>query len=120
MQLRKIINTEQPSDKVIVVFVFLPLVRKEIDTFVAVHNAHRIREQGETDRRKPGKGRKHHKPGVPNELHFGVNSILNDRIDASRSTEGLRPNPELLERQLRLFDDYGKIYLTHRHRYSDR
>lgn len=106
MQLRRVIETEQPSDRVIIVFVFLPLLRHEIDTFIHVHNAHRIREQGMSGRGEAV--RDGHKPGVPNELYFGKDYILKNGFDQPRPTQGFKPNPVLLERQQRLFADYGK------------
>jgi hypothetical protein len=101
MQLSKIINTEHPSDRILIVFVFLPLLRHEIDTYVRIHNAHHIRVQEK---------REHHVPGIPNELYFGKDYILKEGFDKARATRGFRPNLRLLRQHIQLFEQYGMLY----------
>jgi hypothetical protein len=48
------------ADQVLVLFLFMPLLREELNTFVRTHNAHPIRAQ---------KNRSQHVPGVPDELY---------------------------------------------------
>jgi len=48
------------ADKVVLLFVFMPIIRSELQAFVDTHNAHRIRAQ---------RKRSHHVAGVPNELY---------------------------------------------------
>jgi hypothetical protein len=63
-------------DKVVLLFVFMPIIRSELQTFVDTHNAHPIRAQPK---------RAHHVAGVPDELYS----------DRSRQC-GFNPNPEVL------------------------
>jgi len=63
-------------DKVVLLFVFMPIIRSELHTFVDTHNAHPIRAQPK---------RAHHVAGIPDELYS----------DASRQC-GFCPNPEVL------------------------
>ena len=51
-----------PTDKVILLYILLPIVQKEIFEWVADHNANPIRPQRE---------RTKHVPGIPNELYQG-------------------------------------------------
>jgi hypothetical protein len=48
------------ADKVVLLFVFMPIIRSELQAFVDTHNAHRIRAQPK---------RMHHVAGVPDELY---------------------------------------------------
>jgi len=48
------------ADRIILLFVFMPIIRQELVTFVNTHNAHPIRRQ---------RNRVHHVAGVPNELY---------------------------------------------------
>jgi hypothetical protein len=48
------------ADQVLMLFLFMPLLRQELNTFVRTHNAHPIRAQ---------KNRLQHVPGVPDELY---------------------------------------------------
>jgi hypothetical protein len=63
-------------DKVVLLFIFMPIIRSELQTFVDTHNAHPIRAQPK---------RAHHVAGVPDELYS----------DLSRQC-GFSPNPEVL------------------------
>ena len=65
------------EDRVVFLFVFVPILRQEIATYVDTWNEHRIRSQS---------GRPNHIAGRPNELYF----------DTSTPRYGWQPNPELL------------------------
>jgi len=91
-------QSENKSDRVVWVFIFLPLLRSEINTFVEVQNAHRIRTQP---------NRPYHIAGIPNELYFGPKYLRFDRLDADRPSKGYRPNIDLLCKQERLLEDYS-------------
>ena len=51
---------DQVADRVVFLFVFIPILRHEISRYVDTHNAHRIRKQ---------KNRPNHIHGIPNELY---------------------------------------------------
>ena len=82
------------------VYVFLPLLREEINTFIEVQNAHRIREQP---------NRPHHVAGIPNQLYFGRNYLRHEQLNADRPSKGYRPNTDLLNKQERLLKDYSML-----------
>lgn len=48
------------EDRIVFLFVFVPILRSEISTYVETWNAHRIRHQ---------KQRANHVAGIPNELY---------------------------------------------------
>lgn len=48
------------ADRVVLLFVFMPIIRAELHAFVDTHNAHPIRKQ---------RNRDHHVAGAPNELY---------------------------------------------------
>ena len=50
------------ADRIIFLFLFMPILREELATFVSTHNAHPIRLQ---------RSREKHVPGEPNELYRG-------------------------------------------------
>jgi hypothetical protein len=61
------------ADQVVVLFLFMPLLRDELETFVRTHNAHPIRAQ---------KNRSQHVPGVPEELfrHEQYGFAINEQV----------------------------------------
>jgi hypothetical protein len=83
------------EDRVVFLFVFVPILRREIATFVETWNEHRIRSQS---------GRPNHIAGRPNELYF----------DTSASRYGWQPNPELLSQLKEAVSGFGiaTIHLT--------
>jgi len=48
------------ADRVVLLFIFMPIIRAELHAFVDTHNAHPIRKQ---------RNRDHHVAGAPNELY---------------------------------------------------
>jgi hypothetical protein len=76
---------------VVFLFVFVPILRQEINTYVETWNEHRIRPQLE---------RANHIAGRPNELYF----------DPSIPRHGWRPDPELLTQLKEAVNDFGIVY----------
>ena len=76
------------ADRVILQFIFMPILRNEIQSYVKTHNDARIRYQGQ---------RMNHIAGRPNELysHFP-------------SKYGFTPDPEVLQELKTLVGSYGK------------
>lgn len=70
-------------------FVFIPILRSEISTFVETWNGHRIR---------PQKARPNHIAGIPNELY----------TNRSLPRYGWTPDPELLAQLEEAVKDVGK------------
>jgi hypothetical protein len=60
LSLSGLFEQQSLADKVVLLFVFMPIIRSELQTFVDTHNAHPIRVQ---------RNRSHHVAGVPNELY---------------------------------------------------
>lgn len=79
------------EDRVVFLFVFVPILRREINTYVETWNEHRIRPQLE---------RPNHISGRPNELY----------LDSSTPRYGWRPDPELLARLKEAVNDFGKSF----------
>ncbi len=75
-------------------FVFVPIIRSEIATYVETWNAHSIR---------PQKNRANHIPGIPNELY----------TDTSLPRFGWIPNAELLQQLNDVVKDVGKYNLSY-------
>lgn len=76
------------EDRVVFLFVFVPILRREIATFVETWNEHRIRSQS---------GRPNHIAGRPNELYSNT----------STSRCGWQPNPELLSELKEAVSGFG-------------
>jgi hypothetical protein len=60
LSLSGLFKQQSLADKVVLLFVFMPIIRSELQTFVDIHNAHPIRVQ---------RNRAHHVAGIPNELY---------------------------------------------------
>ena len=78
------------EDRVVFLFVFVPILRREIATYVETWNEHRIR---------PQPGRPNHIAGRPNELYF----------DATTPRCGWQPNPELLSQLKEAVSGFGIV-----------
>ena len=65
------------SDRIVLLFVFMPILRREVTAFVKTHNALSIRPQHDLS---------HHVSGVPNDLYANVESC------------GYDADPDLLHR----------------------
>lgn len=77
------------EDRIVFLFVFVPILRSEISTYVETWNAHYIR---------PQKQRANHMAGIPNELY----------IDQSIPRFGWTPDTELLLQLTEVVKDVGK------------
>ena len=73
------------SDRIVLLFVFMPILRREIAAFVKTHNALPIRPQHDLS---------HHISGVPNDLYANAESC------------GYDPDPDLLHRLSQSVDSY--------------
>ena len=62
LQAENLYRQDQLADQVVVLFLFMPILRQELNTFVSTHNAHPIRRQN---------NRSMHVPGAPDELYRG-------------------------------------------------
>jgi len=86
----------QIPDNAVLLFVFMPILRHEINNFVQTWNDHRIRKQGQLA---------NHVPGVPNQLY--------DLRPNSGERLGFRPNGDLLDNLLHHTTDFDfDAYLT--------
>ena len=77
------------EDRVVFLFVFIPILRSEISTYVETWNHHRIR---------PQKARPNHIAGIPNDLY----------TDRSLPRYGWTPDLELLTQLSEAVKDVGK------------
>jgi len=74
------------SDRIVVLFLFMPILREELMTFVRTHNAHPIRAQ---------KNRSLHIPGIPEKLYrheqygFAVNEHVLAAMQATLPNYGI-------------------------------
>lgn len=60
LQAQDLYRQDLLADQVVILFLFMPILRRELTAFVSTHNTHPIRAQ---------KNRSQHVPGVPNELY---------------------------------------------------
>ena len=79
------------ADQVLLLFLFMPLLRDELNSFVRTHNAHPIRAQ---------KNRSQHVPGVPDELYR----------TKEYEQRGFTVNRQVLNALQGALPDYGKIF----------
>jgi hypothetical protein len=77
------------EDRIVFLFIFVPILRSEIFIYVETWNQHRIR---------PQKARPNHIAGIPNELY----------TDRSLPRHGWTPDPELLAQLDEAVKDVGK------------
>jgi hypothetical protein len=85
----------QISDTAVLLFVFMPILRREVNAFVQMWNDHPIRKQRQLA---------NHIPGVPNKLY-------DHRPDGERL--GFQPNPDLVNDLLNSTDGFDyDAYLT--------
>ena len=77
------------EDRVVFLFVFVPILRDEITTFVETWNEHRIR---------PHRDRANHVAGIPNELY----------TDNAARRYGWTPDAGFLEQLSETVKDFGK------------
>jgi hypothetical protein len=73
------------DDRIVLQFVFMPILRREVAAFMETHNALRIRPQHDLG---------HHISGVPNDLYVNVESC------------GYDPDPDLLHRLSQSVNSY--------------
>jgi hypothetical protein len=86
----------QIADITVLLFVFMPILRQEINSFVQTWNDHRIRKQGKLA---------NHVPGVPNQL-YELRPNSGERL-------GFRPNRDVLDDLLHHTTDFDfDAYLT--------
>jgi hypothetical protein len=90
LQAQALYRQDLLADQVVVLFVFMPLLRKELTAFVNTHNAHPIRAQ---------KNRSQHVPGVPDELY-------------RHQQHGFEANNEVLTALQATLPEYGKCYFN--------
>jgi hypothetical protein len=77
------------EDKVVFLFVFIPILRQEITTFAETWNEHRIRSQS---------ARPNHIAGRPNELYHDASTRF-----------GWEPDPILLAQLQEAVNDFGIV-----------
>ena len=77
------------EDRVVFLFVFVPILRDEIATFVEIWNEHRIRAQ---------KDRPNHVAGIPNELY----------TDDATPRYGWTPDAQFLSQLGEAVADFGR------------
>jgi hypothetical protein len=84
-------------DRIVFLFVFTPILRRELRIYAETYNEHRIRPQSE---------RANYQPGVPNELYFNNSKRLGFVPDETLLT-GLE---EALNDVGEFINEYRKIY----------
>lgn len=89
MQYHGLYESDVLEDRIVFLFVFVPIIRSEISTYVEIWNAHRIR---------PQKQRGNHIAGIPNELY----------MDSSLPRYGWIPNLEFLSQLDEAVKNVGK------------
>jgi SOS response regulatory protein OraA/RecX len=89
LQVQGLYRPDLLADQVVVLFLFMPLLRKELTAFVNTHNAHPIRAQ---------KNRSQHVPGVPDELY-------------QHRQYGFEANDEVLTALQATLPEHGRYYL---------
>jgi hypothetical protein len=87
LQAQNLYRQDLIADQVVVLFIFMPILRQELQTFVDTHNAHPIRAQ---------RNRSLHVPGVPDELY------------RQQPNHGFAANNEVLTALQATLPDYGK------------
>jgi hypothetical protein len=80
--------SDRVADCIILLFVFIPIIHKEISQYVLTHNEHRMRYQAE---------RPNHIPGRPDKIYEGY----------PHKSNGYRPDPELLAELNASLEGYG-------------
>lgn len=91
LQQADLYRQHQLADQVVLLFIFMPILREELTTFVNVHNAHPIRAQ---------KNRAHHVPGIPTELY------------RSGQQQGFPANRQVLDSLESAIPNYGRWLLN--------
>jgi hypothetical protein len=87
LQQADLYHQHQLADRVVLLFIFMPILRYELNTFVDVHNAHPIRKQ---------KNRANHVPGVPTDLY------------RSGQQQGFPASQQVLDSLESAIPDYGR------------
>jgi hypothetical protein len=98
--MHSIYDGSMASDRVIILYVFLPIIRREITSFVRIWNSHRIRR----DNTRPDQV-----PGRPIELFQGYT----DRQGVLAQDYSRPVDPEAVEALLRVYDVYSKWWSIH-------
>ena len=89
LQAHGLYESDVLEDRVVFLFVFVPILRSEINTYVETWNEHRIRRQ---------KHRVNHIAGIPNELY----------TDPAIPRYGWTPDNEFLSQLSEAVEDMGK------------
>lgn len=92
LQAESLYRQDQLADQVVILFLFMPILRQELNTFVSTHNAHPIRRQN---------NRSMHVPGAPDELYRG-------------EQRGFAVNREVLTALQDTLPEYGKPTSTNK------
>jgi hypothetical protein len=80
---------DQLADRVVFLYLFMPILRNELKSFVSTHNAHKIRAQPK---------RSHHVAGVPDELY------------RTGQQHGFMPDDDVLSALESALPEYGNTY----------
>lgn len=86
---------DSTPDRVVFYYIFMPILRHEIDEFVLTWNAHRIRTRSDLANSVGG---------IPNRLYYTPKDGIQNC--------GRIANKEELERHAREFSDFGKLFST--------
>jgi hypothetical protein len=87
--------SDYPSDRVVLLYIFMPLIRDEVAARMMVHNHRRIRK----DSKRP-----HHVPGVPEDLWKGLNKHGERPRDY-----GIKPRLSTLQNRKEALSGYGRV-----------
>ena len=101
MQQQGLFESDILSDRVVFLFVFVPILRHELQRYVKTHNSHSIR---------PQKQRANHIPGIPDDLYL-------TSPEAERC--GFQPNQTLLSHLEEAVSYVGEHPASHRSKFSD-
>lgn len=93
-------DSARTADQGALLYVFLPIIQREIQQFIEAHNARSIRKQRQ---------RSNNIAGVPDEIYEGIRGA---RLPESfRETQyGQAFDEDMARDSLRLLDDFGKSY----------
>jgi hypothetical protein len=92
---RQLFRSDSPSDKVVLLFIFMPIIRREVSAWTHMHNNARIRKDP---------GRTHHVAGRPLEIYEG-------RVPEGHPVprdHGTIPDAQTLQDHLAFLSAYGK------------
>jgi hypothetical protein len=93
LERNKLFSSDSIPDRVIFYFIFMPIIRHEIEEFVMTWNAHRIRTQ---------RDRVNSVGGIPDRLYYHPKEGIENC--------GKIPNLERLGHHAQQFDNFGEFY----------